>query len=666
MRNRYHIFIFLIFTLLTFSANAQIIISPIYVGDDPEALLLAQNLAGAGITVSDANYVGTCTGNTGGTGGSGATTGNRGYFYNGNIGITNGIVLSSGNIAELPDNNSTSNTRDWNLGGESDLTATLGGQTYDAIGFEFTFIPDGNTASFRYVWGSDEYDEYVGSAFNDGFAFYITSLDADGYNYSKKNIALIPGTATPVSINNVNKTSYAQYFNGHEFSDGDNTPPIECDGYTTVLTAVVATKPCARYRMKLVLGDVGDRVYDSWVFFETNSLTSPVVQSFDATYSPVAAGPYAVEGCNTGTVRINLTAPAGVGGRRIPFSLSGTATEPRLASPDYALTPNLNATYNTIYANKYYATVLEGWSYVDLSVTALQDWIAEPDETIIVTVDLLLCPPTTSITKTLTLKDNNTPLSVSVINADPDFACISGGVTMTASGAGGWLNSGAYTYSWSPAAGLNFTNVANPIANPVATTVYTVTVTDKCNNTSTSTQTISPYHESGNYGQWYGNISVNWDECRNWGKGKIPDSNIDVVIPNSGVTNWPTKTGNITIGTDCNSITMQNATNLTITGNLTINDGKNLTCLNTANISIGGNWLEGSNGIFNKGASIVTFNGSGTQQVNNGLTRTYNFYNIVIDGPDVIFYYKGSVANNKVGANNITVNTGMKMSTVKQ
>ena len=38
--------------------------------------------------------------------------------------------------------------------------------------------------------------------------------------------------------------------------------------------------------------------------------------------------------------------------------------------------------------------------------------------------------------------------------------------------------SGGVSYVWSPAAGLNFTNIANPIASPSATTNYLVTVTD--------------------------------------------------------------------------------------------------------------------------------------------------------------------------------------------
>lgn len=42
------------------------------------------------------------------------------------------------------------------------------------------------------------------------------------------------------------------------------------------------------------------------------------------------------------------------------------------------------------------------------------------------------------------------------------------------------FEAGATSYSWSPAAGLNNPNIANPVATPVTTTIYTVTVTTPC------------------------------------------------------------------------------------------------------------------------------------------------------------------------------------------
>jgi len=53
---------------------------------------------------------------------------------------------------------------------------------------------------------------------------------------------------------------------------------------------------------------------------------------------------------------------------------------------------------------------------------------------------------------------------------------------------------GPYSYSWSPAAGLSNTSIANPTANPATTTTYTVTVTDipsGCSSTSSVTITVN-------------------------------------------------------------------------------------------------------------------------------------------------------------------------------
>ncbi len=82
-----------------------------------------------------------------------------------------------------------------------------------------------------------------------------------------------------------------------------------------------------------------------------------------------------------------------------------------------------------------------------------------------------------------------TPPVISVAPLAPSFCAGSGGVTLTATGAG---TSG--TYSWSPASGLSATTGASVVANPSATTVYTVTgySSATCSSTTTVTAIVNP------------------------------------------------------------------------------------------------------------------------------------------------------------------------------
>ncbi|MFC0775105.1 hypothetical protein, partial [Terrimonas alba] len=76
-------------------------------------------------------------------------------------------------------------------------------------------------------------------------------------------------------------------------------------------------------------------------------------------------------------------------------------------------------------------------------------------------------------------------------NAGDDFT-----KTCTANASGkqiGEANDAAFTYSWSPAAGLDNASISNPTANPDATTIYTVTKTNissGCSNTDIVTVTV--------------------------------------------------------------------------------------------------------------------------------------------------------------------------------
>ena len=104
------------------------------------------------------------------------------------------MVLTSGDINNVvgPNNDGGADRRRGHAG-DPDLDRLTGEPTFDATVLEFDFVPNADTLFFSYVFGSEEYNEFVGS-FNDVFGFFVNG----------QNVALIPGTNTPVSINTIN------------------------------------------------------------------------------------------------------------------------------------------------------------------------------------------------------------------------------------------------------------------------------------------------------------------------------------------------------------------------------------------------------------------------------------------------------------------------------
>jgi hypothetical protein len=85
------------------------------------------------------------------------------------------------------------------------LSAIAGYQTYDASVLSFDFVPETDTLRIRYVFGSEDYNEWVGHSYKDIFACFITGPNPSGGYYVDKNIAIIPDTTnTPITINAVN------------------------------------------------------------------------------------------------------------------------------------------------------------------------------------------------------------------------------------------------------------------------------------------------------------------------------------------------------------------------------------------------------------------------------------------------------------------------------
>ena len=228
--------------------------------------LLAAQLVGTGVTISNVTYTGSPVA--------------AGTFHTESsiVGFTDGIILSTGSVRSvIGPNCSSAITTASGYPGDTDLSNLIGqNATFDAAVLEFDFVPTNPTIRFQYVFASDEYEEYV-FQFNDVFGFFVNG----------QNVALIPQTSTPVSINNVNNGS-TQVFgippvNPQFYVNNDiqvfTTPPIdtEMDGLTVVLAATAKVNPGVSNHIKLAIADALDDVVDSNVFIKAGSLSSSVV-----------------------------------------------------------------------------------------------------------------------------------------------------------------------------------------------------------------------------------------------------------------------------------------------------------------------------------------------------------------------------------------------------
>ncbi len=210
---------------------------------------LAQLLGGSGVTITNATFTGANVA--------------AGTFTGGNasgLAIDQGVVLTSGFVSNVTSvNTDTGVTGVNNMPGDAQLDALAGASTYDAAVLGFDFTTNGDAAYFNYVFGSDEYTEYVNKGFNDVFGFFV-----NGTNY-----ALLPGGAA-VGVDTVNHLVNTAYYNANE--NGEHA--FEYDGFTTMLTTSITGLTAGQtYHIDLKIADSGDDILDSGVFLQAGSFS---------------------------------------------------------------------------------------------------------------------------------------------------------------------------------------------------------------------------------------------------------------------------------------------------------------------------------------------------------------------------------------------------------
>lgn len=242
-----------LYSILIFPAFGQLIFD-----DFLNERRLAESLIGDNISITRVEYFGSVE--------SIRRFENRGS----QLSMQGGLILATGHFegALGPNNRQSSTTIPTSLGYKYELPFELNefiaAPLFDIVMLEIWFVPQCDSIAFQYVFASEEYPEYVGRVFNDAFGFFLSGPGIKG----SKNLALIPNSQTPITINSLNQNLNTDYFIESKRND-----ELQFDGMSVKLTAAAKVIPGKNYKIRIVIADVGDSKFDSAVFLEANSFT---------------------------------------------------------------------------------------------------------------------------------------------------------------------------------------------------------------------------------------------------------------------------------------------------------------------------------------------------------------------------------------------------------
>ncbi len=250
------------------------------------------------------------------------------------IGFDKGIILTNG-LAQnaIGPNDSGKKSFALNIPGDKDLDSlsviTSGAEwekSHDACVLEFDIVPYGEEISYKYMFGSEEYHEYVHSKYNDIFALFISGkgVETNPKLDNQKNMAILPNSGDFVSINTINGVDNWQYY--HSNLSGEN---LQYDGMVWdslgkkhYLIARQKVVPCETYHVKYAISDRADTIYDSGVFIGDLTDGRPrLTTKIDYNFK------YLSDNCDLLGGTINFTLPHAIE-KKVKFyiELSGTAT----------------------------------------------------------------------------------------------------------------------------------------------------------------------------------------------------------------------------------------------------------------------------------------------------------------------------------------------------
>ena len=394
-----------------------------------------------------------------------------GFFnaLNTNLNMDSGIVMSTGDINALDPNFSGFINTPFNNVSEPDLLNVansvpgLIGQSFSVSGvfdvalLEFDFIPNSDSLSFNYIFGSNEYLTWVNSQYNDVFGFFISGPGITGpysapagFPNGSINIATVPNSnpPLPITISSVNNIINSNYY----INNTNVFQTLSCNGFTQKFQANVVVQCGETYHIRLAIADGSDTSLDSWVFLEAGSFSSNGGIELSSGISNSDTILY--EGCNSAF--FNFERQDTIGDFTIYFDFLGTAT----IGQDYDYIPDS-------------LTIPGGQLRDTLFINPILDSILEATESVVLTVYYEKCSGQLDTSRATLYISDYTPLNVSIPDS-LNFCNQSGEVITINSNLSGGLE--PISINWSDGSGLDSLEVSID-----STGFIFINVTDRCN-----------------------------------------------------------------------------------------------------------------------------------------------------------------------------------------
>ena len=183
--------------------------------------------------------------------------------------VNEGVIFSTGTASDVVGSNTADNTR--TRFNDTVNNDPLFGNVYDLVKLSFNVTPTENTLIVDYVFGSEEYNEYVNGGYNDFIRIFVNG-----------NNCAVTANGLIVSIDAINNSANSFLYKDNDYGDFNPNFPYrtEMDGFTKTVSCRYPVTPGVSIPVVIGMADDGDASLDSWAFFRAHSLRSEPSDEF--------------------------------------------------------------------------------------------------------------------------------------------------------------------------------------------------------------------------------------------------------------------------------------------------------------------------------------------------------------------------------------------------